>query len=88
MLKLFIDERLCESFNTVFVRLRLRELTRLKKLHFEILSLRVGWMCSDYLGHFAVEYILFKKLSVVFSDQYRPYSDMPVSFNMLLAEFP
>ena len=29
-----------------------------------------------------------KKLSVVFSDQYRLYSDMPVSFNMLSAASP
>lgn len=32
-----------------------------KSLHFELLSLRVGRMCSDYLGHFAVEYIFSLK---------------------------
>lgn len=50
------------------------------------LSSGVDGMCSDYLGHFAVEYILSQ--NSVFSDQYRLSSDLPLSFIMLSAASP
>lgn len=66
-----------------------------KSLHFELLSLRVGRVCSDYLGHFAVEYIFSKKCfkkkeTKVHHSQIIPdyILDMPVSFNMLSADTP
>lgn len=45
------------------------------------LSSGVDVMCSDYLGHFAVEYILSQ--TSAFSDQYRLSSDLPASFKAL-----
>lgn len=93
MLKPLIDKRLCESFNTVFVRLRLRELPLWggKKKKNSTLSYWASGLVGCVLTIWVTsQWNIFslKKLSAVFSDQYRLCSDMPVSFNMLLAESP
>lgn len=76
-----------EIYLFIYLRLKAERIASVKAVTLIYWASGADGMYSDYLGHFAVEYILSKK-SVVFSDQYRLYSDMPVSFNMLSAESP
>lgn len=86
-----VDKRLPESFNVVFFFFCEVPAERLASVKASTLSYWASGLVGCVLTIWVTsQWNIFslKKLSVVFSDQYRLCSDMPVSFNMLSAASP